>query len=143
MRKKRRKSEKSQGIWTGCPNIKVLPFLRFSQIPSFYQNTITRNQGNFYEVREKSGKMKVDRRWPPCKFMVHKKVSNHDWTKTGSCEPTFMKLSDKRVLIKLTDGPFNTNSILCLFNGNFINERINQETLFCLRAFSRIKISFE
>ena len=33
---------------------------------SFYQNAITRSQGNSTEVREKSGKMKVEKKSPPC-----------------------------------------------------------------------------
>ena len=37
----------------------------------------------------------------------------------------------------------NTNLISCLFKKNFISEGINQETLFCLRAFSSLKILFE
>ena len=46
-------------------NEKVLPFLRFNLGLSFYQNTISRSQGNFSEVREKSGKMKVQKSGHP------------------------------------------------------------------------------
>ena len=33
---------------------------------SFYQKAIPRSQGNFSEVWEKSGKIKVEKKWPPC-----------------------------------------------------------------------------
>ena len=52
-------------------------------------------------------------------FHGTQKSLNDNWTKTGSCEPTFMKWSYK---IKLTVDCLNTNSILCLF----IDEGINQ-----------------
>ena len=42
--------------------MKILPFLRLqSDDLRVYQNTISRSQGNFSEVREKSGKMKVEK----------------------------------------------------------------------------------
>ena len=50
------------GNLKGCPNIKVLPFLRFNLMISDSIKMpyhISRSQGNFSEVREKSGKMKV------------------------------------------------------------------------------------
>ena len=40
----------------------VLSFLRFNLIIL----VSTKSQGNFSEVREKSGKMKVEEKWPPC-----------------------------------------------------------------------------
>ena len=52
-----RKKEKSQEILTGCSNLKVLALLRFNlMISVFFQNAISKSQGNFSEVREKSGK---------------------------------------------------------------------------------------
>ena len=49
------------GNFKGCPNIKVLPFLRFNLMISVHIKMpyYTRSQGNLSEVREKSGKMKV------------------------------------------------------------------------------------
>ena len=79
----------------------------------------------------------------PRLFMVHKKFLNDNWTKTGSCEPTFTKLSYKRVPIKLIDGLFYINPILCPFKANYIYEGINQETLYCLGVFFSLKVSFE
>ena len=61
-------------------------------------------------------------------FHGTQKILDDYWTKTGSCELTFMKLSYERVPIKLTDGLFDTNLILCPFKENFIYEGINQET---------------
>ena len=41
----------------------TIPQVQFDDL-SFYQNAISRSQGNFSQVREKSGKMKVEERWP-------------------------------------------------------------------------------
>ena len=51
---------------TGCPNVKVSPLLKFKLITvsakMLYQ---LRGHGKFSEVREKSGKMRVEKERPP------------------------------------------------------------------------------
>ena len=50
----------------GCLNVIVLPFLTFKTCDlSFYQNALSRSQGNFFEIRGKSGKMKVEKSGHP------------------------------------------------------------------------------
>ena len=80
--------------------------------------------------------------WTPTFFMVHKK----DWMIIGQeldrvNQPLWSGPMNGYQLSWLMDC-LNTNSILCLFKGNFIDEGIKQG-LFCLRAFSSLKISFQ
>ena len=56
-KKERGKSGKSQEILTGFPEVKASRPLNFNSDSSFCQNTISRGDGKFSEVREKSGKM--------------------------------------------------------------------------------------
>ena len=55
LKKNRRKSGKSQGIETDCPNVKLLLFLSFSLIISSSTKMVHK------KVREKSRKMKVEK----------------------------------------------------------------------------------
>ena len=78
---RKRKSGKSQGILTGCLNLKVYHPSVSTWWSQFLESAISRNDGKFSEVREKSreklGKLKVEKSDHPVWSYQVSLFSNH------------------------------------------------------------------
>ena len=67
LRNNERKVWEKSGVSTGCHHVKVLPLLRLNLMISVFAKTL------YQKVMEnflRSGKRKVEKKWPPCFRML-------------------------------------------------------------------------